>query len=107
MLDSLTEIIDALSELKRMHQLNLELLEQLDVTCEWLLQNRVHPPNEEQFYHLLNKTRTLFEEIRADKPKILQYSAIRRKVTEEKSDGEVTEPEITTHLRLVLFSSLG
>jgi hypothetical protein len=24
-----------------------------------------------------------------------------------KSDGEVPEPEITTHLRLVLFSSLG
>jgi len=88
----LSDIIDTLSELKRMHQLNLELLEQLDVTCGWLLENRLHPPNEEKFYHLINKTKVLFEEMRADKPKILQYSAIRRKVTEPKSDDNVTVP---------------
>lgn len=94
--DGLSDIIDTLSELKRMHQLSLELLEQLDVTCGWLLENKIHPPNEKQFYHLVNKTKVLFEELRADNPKVLCYQAIRRKVTEQKfdeSDGEVTEPE--------------
>ena len=90
--DMLTEIIDTLAELKRMHQLNFELLEQLDVTCGYLLDNKVQVPNEELFLSLLIKCRSLLNEIEAGKPKILQYSAIRRKVTEKKSDEEVTEP---------------
>jgi hypothetical protein len=70
-LDSLTEVIDSLSELKRMYQLNVELLEQLAVTCEWLKKSGVHIPNEDTFNSLLNKTTTLLDEIQADSPKTL------------------------------------
>ncbi len=61
--DALTEIIDTLKELKRMHQLNLELLEQLGVTCGWLLDNHVNVPNSEHIHSLLVKTQTLLNEI--------------------------------------------
>jgi hypothetical protein len=81
-LDSLTEIIDSLTELKRMHQLNLELLEQLAVTCDWLRNSGVRLPNASMFYSLLNKATTLIEEIQADKTNLIQYNASRRKVTD-------------------------
>lgn len=42
--DFLTQTIDALSELKRMHQLNFELLEQLNVTCEYFVLNYPDAP---------------------------------------------------------------
>jgi hypothetical protein len=41
---------------------------------------------------ILGKTKTLTVEIQAEKPKILQYSTIRQKVTEKQSDDKVTEP---------------
>jgi hypothetical protein len=89
--DTLLEaIIDALSELERMHQLNVELLEQLNVTCGWLLDNNIHPPNEKQFYHLLSKAKSILEELRADKPTILQYQAIRRNFTDDNPNDHPT-----------------
>ncbi len=98
-LDSLTQIsqiINSLSELKRMYQLNSELLEQLSVTCDFLKENGVHVPNEEKFYSLLNKTYALLSEIQADEPKMLQYTVSRRKVTDldrkEGADDKETEP---------------
>jgi hypothetical protein len=91
--DSFTEVIDSLAELKRMSQLNLELLEQLVVTCTWLRNSGIHLPNESVFDSLLNKTIALLNEIQADEPKILQY----KKLSDDwkhpnKSDGEVTVP---------------
>jgi hypothetical protein len=98
--DSVTEIIDNLTELKRMYQLNLELLEQLAVTCDWLHKSGVHLPNESVFFSLLNKTTTLLDEIQADTPKTLQY----KKLTDKKkhpirTDEDVPEP--------VLFSIIS
>lgn len=81
--DSLTEIISTLSELKRLHQLNLELLEQLNISCGWLLEHNISIPNAETLCSLLSRAKALVAEIEADTPKIMQYSPIRRKVTDE------------------------
>jgi len=97
--DTITEIINTLSELKRMHQLNLELLEQLGVACSWLMEHNIPIPNASTLSSLLSKTMVVLAEIYSDMPKVLQYSAIRRKVTDQKSDGEVTEPDTATHIR--------
>jgi hypothetical protein len=75
--------------------MNLELLEQLNVACGWLIEHNMPIPNAETLISLIAKARTLLAEIQADNPKILQYNAIRRKVTEEKSDDKVTEPRKT------------
>jgi hypothetical protein len=88
----MTEIIDTLTELKRMHQLNLELLEQLSVSCSWLMEHSVPIPNAETICSLLRKATILLSEIQADQPTILQY----RKLADEtkqppRTDGEVTE----------------
>jgi len=40
----LGEIIDTLQELKRMHALNFELLDQLKVACLTLLENHINLP---------------------------------------------------------------
>lgn len=73
------EAIDTLQELRRMHQLNMELLEQLAVTCEHLVSNHVEVPNSNIFTSLLNRAMTLLDELQADEPKTLQY----RKLTDE------------------------
>jgi hypothetical protein len=85
----LSEVRDVLNSIIDMHQLNFELLEELNVACKWLLQNKVEIPNREKFVSLLNKADSLIEELSLESP---QFS-IRRKVTNPKSDGEVTEPE--------------
>ena len=88
----LSEVIDTLQELKRMHQLNMELLEQFSVTCGYLLKSGVQIPNARTFASLLNKAMFLLEEIKADEPTIIQYTNSRRKVTPFKTDEEVPEP---------------
>ena len=93
MSDSLQEVIDTLSELKRLHQLNFELLEQLNITCQWMIDAHVCIPNEEKMCSLLGKSLTLLSEIHADTPKVLQY----QKLTDEKkqhieTDEDETEP---------------
>jgi hypothetical protein len=95
--NDLTEIINSLTELKRMYQLNAELLEQLAVTCDWLRRSGVSLPNENAFFSLLNKAVALLNEIQADSPKVLIYQKLsdERKHPEE-SDGEVTEPSCDT-----------
>jgi hypothetical protein len=55
--------IETLKELKRMHQLNLELLEQLNVTCQWIIDNNIQVSDEEHMSSLLNKSLTLLNEI--------------------------------------------
>ncbi len=80
-----------------MSQLNMELLEQLAVTCDWLRNSGIQLPNQSLFDSLLTKTMALLDEIQADDTKILTYNVSRRKVTpfDEKgrTDEEGTEPE--------------
>jgi hypothetical protein len=92
-LNDLTEIIDGLQQLKTMHQLNLELLEQLDIACGWLIDNNIQVPNASTFCSLLNRAKALLNEIRADSPKTLVYKKLSdgRKHPPE-SDGEVPVP---------------
>ena len=94
--DSMTEIINTLTELKQMHRLNMELLEQFSIACDFLLKSGVSVPNASTFASLLNKSMALLNEIQADEPKTLQYNINRRKVTDfgEKDGtvGEVPEP---------------
>ena len=92
--DVLTEIIDTLLELKRLHQINLELFEQLDVICGWLQDNKIQVPNEEHFLSLLIKARTLLNEVYARTP---SDGFLQRK----KSDKDFTEPTITRFIYFV------
>lgn len=87
--DSIQEIIDTLIELKRMHQLNFELLEQLNVTCQWIIANNFPIPDKEHMSSLLNKSFTLLNEIQASTPKTLQY----QKLTDEKKQHFRTDEE--------------
>jgi len=91
-LSNLTTIIETLQELERLHQLNLELLEQLNVICGWLVEHNISIPNPQALYSLLSKATSLLNEIENNNPKMLQYQAIRRKVTEPKSDDKVPVP---------------
>ena len=94
----LSETIETLQELKRMHQLNIELLEQLAVACSFLSKNHVEIPNGETFVSLLEKAMTLLDEIQADEPKIMQYTmSNRRKVTAFKTDEDVPEPFLAVY----------
>ena len=74
--DALTEFVDSLVYLKEMYRLNLELLEQLDVTCVWLIENHIPLPNTSTFTSLLTKAKSLLSEIQADEPKIIQYTKL-------------------------------
>lgn len=75
-LDSLMQFSDSISELKRMYQLNAELLEQLAVTCDFIKRNNIPVPNEETFNSLINRTVALIDEIQADEHKTLQYTKL-------------------------------
>jgi hypothetical protein len=95
--DAIQKAIDSLTELKRLHQLNFELLEQLNVSCQYIVDNQIIVPNEEQLRSLLKKSLCLLNELQGEQPKTLQYSISRRKVTDSYgingTDKEVTEPE--------------
>lgn len=100
-LSELNTIIETLQELERMHQLNLELLEQLDVIFVWILENDVSIPNKDKFDALLNKMSSLMTELYFSTPKSLQY----RKLADGKkhlngTDGEVPEPSIAMPQKL-------
>jgi hypothetical protein len=98
----LTEIIDSLTELKRMYQLNAELLEQLAVTCDWLRKSGVSLPNESTFVSLLNKAMSLLNEIQSDSPKTLVYHKLSDEFSQRKpSDDNYTEPRIAIFIRKV------
>lgn len=92
-LSPIDDIIEMFRELKRLHQLNLELIEQLCVTSDWLLEHNIPIPNPSSFVSLLNKAKALLIEIQANEPNSLQYTTSRRKVTDWKendgTDGEV------------------
>jgi hypothetical protein len=76
-----------------MCQLNFELLEQLCITCQWILDNIPQIPDREKLCSLINKSQTLIREIQADEPKILRYQKLAdEKKQPQRTDGEVTEP---------------
>jgi len=89
----LDEVISTLQELRRMHQLNFELLEQLNVACSYLLENRITIPNQEKLASLLSKATSLLEEIRNP----LSDEFLQRK----KSDKDFTESIFTRLLYVV------
>jgi hypothetical protein len=86
-----SEVIDTLIELKRLHQLNLELLEQLDVTCSWLLDNGIKLPNENKFHSLLIKARALLIEIQTATPKFSYQKLADETLQGKRTDGDFTE----------------
>jgi hypothetical protein len=99
--NSLDDVIETFTELKRLHQLNIELLEQLDVACGWILGNKMPIPNASVFHSLLAKTKALLTEIQADEPKLLQFQKLsRRKVTDlkDRQEGNSTVRRLTMPL---------
>jgi cytoplasmic iron level regulating protein YaaA (DUF328/UPF0246 family) len=88
-----------------MHQLNLELLEQLDVACGWILDNHITIPNSSLLASLLAKAKALLRELQSTEPKIMQYQKLsdkschsnRRKVTDFRNDDKETEPARTLY----------
>ena len=60
-----------------MYQLNFELLEQLEVTCQYIVDSGVQFPNREKMRSLLGKTLALYNEMNSRKPNFLQYSVSR------------------------------
>jgi len=90
-LSNLSSIIDTLQELERLHQLNSELLEQLNVICGWLLEHNIQIPDPELLLSLLQKAKALLKEIEADEPKLLQYP----KLADEKKQHLRTDEEGT------------
>jgi hypothetical protein len=89
--NAIQETIDALSELKRLHQLNFELLEQLNVACQWIIDSHLCIPNEEKMRSLIGKSLILLNEIQADEPKVLQY----QKLADEKKQPFTTADKET------------
>lgn len=93
-LTNLQEVIDSYQELQRMHQLNIELLEQLALACNHLVVNHVKVPNVNTFNSLVSKAMTLLNEVTADETKLLVY----RKTTDgflqrKRTDDNLTEPK--------------
>jgi len=73
----LSSVIQNLHELQRMHQLNLELLEQLGVFFQWVLDNKIAIPDKDKFESLLHRTQALMNELYSpNRPRILQYQEI-------------------------------
>jgi hypothetical protein len=96
-LTGLLEVAEILQELKRMHQLNMELLEQLSIACDYLLKSAVAVPNANLFASLLNKAMALLNEIQSDSPNILQYQKVAdEKKHSDEADGKVTAPKNIT-----------
>jgi len=76
-----------------MHQLNYELLEQLNITCGYLISHYPNLPNDEKVASLLSKSMALFCELKADSPKMVVYQKLSDDWKHrEKSNGEVTVP---------------
>jgi len=106
-LTGLSEVADTLQELKRMHQLNMELLEQFSIACDFLLKSGIAVPNASTFASLLNKSMALLNEIQAKTPKILQYRKLSDGSYHDKnSDDKLPEPlkrSLFWWLELALF----
>ena len=86
------EAIETYNELLRLHQLNLELLETLELSLFWIQdfskKNGISIPKRKQIARLLNKTHVLVTEISSQ-----QTLDIQQFFTEKKSDKDFTEPK--------------
>jgi hypothetical protein len=100
--DIIQATIETLTELKRMYQLNYELLEQLNVACQWILDNQIHISNEEQIRSLLSKAVILLNELRADEPRIIQY----QKLPNENLQHRKPNKEFTERASAMLINTL-
>lgn len=91
---TLSEIAESLQELEWMHQLNMELLEQLNIVFEFVMQNNIVVPNKEKLSSLILRTQALLEELYFSKPKGFSYRKLstQRFFTGEKPDKDFTEP---------------
>lgn len=86
-----------------MHQLNFELLEQLDIVFRWIIESDTPIPNSEKLRSLLVKVHALLEELYSSSPKLLQYSINRRKVTSSRTDEEEPEPWEIVYMLSIRF----
>jgi hypothetical protein len=93
-LSDLTQIINTLQELERMHQLHIEMLEQLDVIFTYIIENDLQIPNKDKLFSLLSKNHALLNELcSSNSLRIIQYRKLSdgRKHIDD-SDTEVTVP---------------
>ncbi len=102
MSDVIQEVVDTLNELKRLHQLNFELMEQLNVVCQWILDNHISIPDDGKMRSLLGKSLTLLTEIRTDVPNVLILRS--QKLADEKKQHIETDEEGTAPQRITLNS---
>lgn len=91
------EAYSTLGELIRMHELNLELLETLQVTMLWLREytkkQGIPLPNMTTFDSLVNKAQALLEELREDTPLFPKHRKLSDEFSQKKaSDEDFTEP---------------
>jgi hypothetical protein len=63
-----------------MHQLNLEMLEQLHVTLSWIIERNIETPNTEKLIALISKSQSLLNEMNSSSPAILQYRKLDRRI---------------------------
>jgi len=96
--DSLREVRDTINELLHLHQLNLELLETLENILFWLQdfekKSGMSIPNREKLASLIGRTDDLLDEIATPSSSIYGIRFSRRKVTDFRTDGEVTESSL-------------
>ncbi|HEX9262595.1 MAG TPA: hypothetical protein VF893_08730 [Candidatus Bathyarchaeia archaeon] len=98
-MSELSRIVTTLQELERMHQLNLEMLEQLDVIFKCIIESDIPIPNSEKIISLLSRNQALLQELYSGSPAILTYQKLsRRKVTPFRTDEDVPEPNFTIPL---------
>lgn len=97
MSDAIQQAIDALTEIKHLHQLNFELLEQLNVSCQYIVDNNIEVPNEPHLRSLLSKSLSLIAELQGKEPKTLIY----KKVANESLHGDKTNGNFTEPLKLL------
>jgi len=102
-LTGLQEAIETLEELKRLHQLNYELLEQLSVTCKWMIENQIQSPNLPLLCSLLSRADSLLAEIKADSPKLLVY----QKLSDEKKHPDDSDTGVTVPIAVTIEGSIS
>ena len=69
------------------------MFEQLNVACQWILDNHIQIPNEEHLHSLLSKATALLNTLQADEPRIIQYGKLPNdNLQHRKPNKEFTEP---------------
>lgn len=102
--EDLRIVADTYEEMLRMHQLNLELLETLELSMFWLknsqYEHKIPFPQKEKMSRLLHKVSSV--------PQIFQLkNPIRRKETPSQSDAEETEPVLKNLISVLPIMAKG